>query len=198
MGMEMLPIQTFLRLGVAAACCGALLWADLVTKAMARTFLLGQAAIPVIPGFWAWKYAENRDVGFSLLRAIPEAQRQYLILAAVAMGIVAVGVYGFRQRERLLALSGITLVLAGAIGNLTDRVLRGFVTDFVLWYYGDFYWPVFNLADVYVVIGVCLLFIHELRLGAEGLESPPNANASDTTSEAPAEQRASGEPPSPA
>lgn len=171
---------SLLRLGLALACASLLLWADLGTKAFARTILIGHPPIPVIDGFWNWKYAENRDVGFSLLRAIPEDVRQYVILAAVTAGILAVAVYGYRQRLNLLALSGVTFVLAGAIGNLTDRILRGFVTDFIQWYYGTFYWPVFNLADVYVVVGVSLLFIHELR-GAP-LQGEPLSSEGETTS----------------
>ena len=169
--------KSLLRLGLSAALFTLLLWADLGTKAFARTILVGHPPIPVVEGFWNWKYAENRDVGFSLLRAIPEELRQYVILAAVTAGILAVALYGFRQRAHLLALGGVTLVLAGAVGNLTDRIMRGFVTDFIQWYYGNFYWPVFNLADVYVVVGVSLLFIHELRAAPRQGETAMNDGA---------------------
>lgn len=158
------------RLFGAAAVWAFLLWSDLHTKELARDLLPEQPAIPVIEGFWNWRYAENRDVGFSLLRVIPEDFRQYVIYGLVTLGILAVLVYGVRRWQSLLALSGATLVLSGAVGNLTDRVLRGFVTDFIQWYYGTFYWPVFNLADVYVVVGVGLLMIYEWRQGASAAQ----------------------------
>ncbi|MFM7203649.1 MAG: signal peptidase II [Myxococcota bacterium] len=163
------------RLVGAAATWAFLLWADLHTKEIARDILPQHPGIPVIDGFWNWKYAENRDVGFSLLRVIPEDMRQYVIYGMVSLGILAVLVYGLRRWQSLLALAGATLVLSGAIGNLTDRVLRGFVTDFIQWYYGSFYWPVFNLADVYVVVGVGLLMIYEWRLGASTVQEAQTA-----------------------
>lgn len=155
------------RVSLAALLGAGLLWADLYTKEIARDVLHNHPAIPVIRGFWNWQYAENRDVGFSLLRAIPVELRQPLIFCMVGIGILAVAIYGLRRWGHTLALLGATSVLAGAIGNLTDRVLRGFVTDFIQWYYGTFYWPVFNLADVYVVIGVFLLLIYEWRYGQQ-------------------------------
>ena len=51
------------------------------------------------------------------------------------------------------------LIVSGALGNVIDRIIRGYVVDYVMWYYKDFIWPIFNLADVYTVIGACLLFI---------------------------------------
>ena len=163
------------HLAVAAAALSFLLWADLYTKELARDILQSHPPIPVISGFWNWHYAENRDVGFSLLRYIPESLRKPLIFTMVVMGVLAICIYGFRRAHRPLALIGSTLVLSGAIGNLVDRALRGFVTDFIQWYYGSFFWPVFNLADVYVVVGVFLLLVFEWRDGSHAL--PPEESA---------------------
>lgn len=163
-----LGLGYFGTLGLAGSCLALLLWADLHTKEMAREILQGHPAIPVISGFWNWQYAENRDVGFGLLRYIPENLRKPLIFTMVSIGILAIFIYGLRRLNRPLAAVGATLVLSGAIGNFVDRLSRGFVTDFIQWYYGTFYWPVFNLADVYVVVGVSLLLIFEWR---EGMQS---------------------------
>jgi signal peptidase II len=54
------------------------------------------------------------------------------------------------------------LIIAGALGNLVDRLRFGYVVDFVEWYVGSFYWPVFNLADSCIVVGAVLMVFYSL------------------------------------
>ncbi len=145
---------------------------DLATKSLAQTRLRGQPAIPVIPGFWDFQYAENRDVGFSLLRAVPHDIRQPLIFFLVGMGVLVVLGYAFRMKQHRAPFIGAVMVASGALGNLINRAQDGYVTDFILWYFKDFHWPVFNLADVYVVSGMFLILWHEWRAPADSPASP--------------------------
>ena len=64
---------------------------------------------------------------------------------------------------RILA-TGLALVLGGAIGNVIDRLIYGYVVDFVFFYYGEWSWPAFNVADSAITVGVILLLIDNLFL----------------------------------
>jgi signal peptidase II len=60
-------------------------------------------------------------------------------------------------------LIGLTLILSGAVGNMIDRVMNGFVVDFIDFHYQDFYWPIFNFADIFISIGVVMLIIADWK-----------------------------------
>lgn len=117
---------------------------------------------PVIEGFWEWRLAFNKGAAFSMLHSA-DAGRWVL----TGIGIVAVMamfwmVHKSRPEQQFLVAS-LAMVAGGAIGNLADRVYFGVVTDFVLWRYKHHEWPVFNVADVALVIGVGLLVIDAWR-----------------------------------
>lgn len=132
---------------------------DLGTKEVARRELPGQP-VSVVAGLFDLRYAENRDVAFSALRLIPENVRRPLVLSlqAVVAGAI-IFLLARRRHQGTLEQLGLLLVLGGAVGNLVDRGLRGYVVDF-LHLHG---WPIFNLADVYLVVGVGLLVVQGLR-----------------------------------
>ena len=144
---------------------------DLATKAYARAKLMGERPVVVVPGFWDFRYAENRDVGFSLLSVLPHDVRQPVIFTLVTIGLIAVLIYGARRWYVSKALFGSVLIASGALGNLINRAKDGYVIDFVHWFVGDFSWPIFNVADVLVVFGVGLVIWHEMTLPVE----PPTA-----------------------
>ena len=58
---------------------------------------------------------------------------------------------------------GLTVIIAGAIANIADRFLNGYVIDFLLLHYKDFYWPAFNFADIYISVGICIIVFHLLK-----------------------------------
>ena len=105
-------------------------------------------SIPVIPGFFHITYILNRGAAFGIL----ENQRWlFLIMAILLFGLYAV----FRKKlpEHRAVQAGAGMLLGGAFGNALDRFLHGAVVDFF-----DFrIWPVFNIADIGIVVGVCLL-----------------------------------------
>jgi len=118
----------------------------------------GTVRQPVIEGYWDWELAYNDGAAFSNIRG----QRVLLTLIAM-LALVAMGFYAWRstpeQRIRRIALG---LVAGGTLGNLVDRVRDGAVVDFVRWRAGGHLWPIFNVADVVLVIGVALLLLENV------------------------------------
>jgi signal peptidase II len=122
------------------------------TKLLAEHELRGQAPVAVVDRLVQLDYTENRDIGFSLLRTVPEDVRLPLVLFATSAMVIALGVLAVRRRRAVERIA-LGVVLAGALGNFLDRVVRGYVIDFVR----VPHWPVFNVADVWIAIGVGLL-----------------------------------------
>ena len=72
----------------------------------------------------------------------------------------------FLKSKNILEKLGYAFILAGALGNILDRAINGFVIDFIYIHYKDFYWPAFNFADIYISIGVLIILlqiINDLR-----------------------------------
>ena len=76
---------------------------------------------------------------------------------------------GWREsiRQRKIELAGLALVLGGALGNLYDRLALGYVVDFIVVHYQDYYWPAFNIADSAICVGAALLIIDSLFIDGE-------------------------------
>ena len=84
------------------------------------------------------------------------------IFSLVALAIVAVLVQALRRASRLLPVTGMGLIIGGAIGNLVDRIRLGSVVDFIDVHRGDWHWYVFNAADAAICVGVALLLLDGL------------------------------------
>ncbi|HEX2688088.1 MAG TPA: signal peptidase II [Kofleriaceae bacterium] len=114
--------------------------------------------VPVVGGFWDWRLSMNPGSAFGLFSSQGGAR---ILLSVV--GIVAViGMLWMLRKARLdqkILHWALALVAGGAVGNLVDRIYFGVVTDFILWRYKTHEWPVFNVADVVLVVGVGLMFI---------------------------------------
>ena len=122
----------------------------------------------LIGGILDVRYVENTDVAFNVLRWIPEHVRTPVLLVAGALALAGLGVLLLRRPPRTTLLrAALLLVTAGAFGNYLDRVVRGHVVDFV----HLTHWPVFNVADVYVTIGVGILFLSAGRVQRPSLEA---------------------------
>lgn len=126
---------------------------DQISKYIALNYLKDIGSMPIIENIFHLTYVENRGAAFGILQ---DNQFIFIIVAILAM---VVGLYYiYKYKLSLLAKSSIVLIISGAIGNMIDRVRLGFVVDFfdfrIIWAY------VFNIADVFVVIGTILLCIH--------------------------------------
>ncbi len=145
------------RLLAFAVVVAAVLAFDQGSKAWARTLPLG-VAHPVVAGYWDWQHAENPGAAFSTFVG-GDGARVVLSLVAV-IAVLAVGYAALRTRpEHRMRRVGYGLVIGGALGNLVDRVRAGVVTDFVHWHVRAHDWPVFNVADVALLLGIACLFL---------------------------------------
>ena len=146
----------------------ALIGLDQASKLWAAGTLDG-APIVVVEGVLDLVHAENPGGAFSILGDAPRAVR-VAGFALVAIGFsIVLGIALVRGHGGRLFAWGAPCVIAGALGNLIDRVMRGTVTDFVhARWDGVFDYPVFNLADVWIFVGVALLVI-------DGFQRPARA-----------------------
>ncbi|HLK89482.1 MAG TPA: signal peptidase II [Polyangia bacterium] len=130
------------------------------TKYVAKAGLQGHHPHTLIRGVLDLQYVEHTDVAFDLLRWIPEGARGPILIFAGAAGLVALAAFLLRRPPRSRAGQlALLLVTAGALGNYLDRIVRGYVVDFIHLHH----WPVFNVADSCVTIGAILLGLTALR-----------------------------------
>ena len=126
---------------------------DQLTKQWVLTSLPEYTAIPVIDGFWNWFRTYNTGAAFSFLADAGGWQTWFF--TALAFGISGLLAFWLSRTPRgdwRTALP-FALVIGGAVGNVIDRLQHGHVIDFIQWYWRDFYWPAFNLADAAIVGG---------------------------------------------
>lgn len=131
-----------------------LILVDLVTKTLAQKLLGFGNAFVVIPGFFNLDYYENTGAAWSIL----EGQSWLFIIIATAVCFV-LAYYFFKEDHDILTLAGISLMFAGTFGNLFDRIVHGAVRDMLSFIFGSYYFPIFNVADMCLVIGVGLIII---------------------------------------
>jgi signal peptidase II len=113
---------------------------------------------PVIAGYWDWELAFNDGAAFSNLRG---ARGLLALIAGIAVIALIVSAARSKPEQRLRRVA-LAMIAGGALGNLIDRVRDGAVTDFVRWRIHDHLWPIFNVADVALLIGVGLLLVEGL------------------------------------
>jgi len=146
------------KLGYLAITAGVFL-IDQVTKAWAVKNLRFGEDRSIIRGFLNLAYAENRGVAFSMLDNQGDAGRWGL--SAVAFVAAALVLFYFwrtpRSDDRILG--SLALLLAGIIGNVTDRMRLGYVIDFIDVQFGNWHYPTFNVADAAICLGAGLMII---------------------------------------
>ena len=136
--------------------------ADQLTKMMVLGSLELYESIE-ITSFFSLTHVHNYGAAFSFL-ADEDGWQQYFLVSISAIASIAIILWmsktSTKQPYKLIALS---LILSGAIGNLIDRAVFGFVIDFINLHYQDFYWPVFNVADTAITLGVILLLLVDFK-----------------------------------
>lgn len=140
---------------------------DLGSKALALAYINPWTPIEVIPGFFNLVLAFNTGGAFSLFAG--EGQAQGLKMAALATAALLPFIYFYIKAspgDRSL-LTSLGLVWGGALGNIHDRLRWNGVVDFLDFYWNDYHWPAFNVADIAICLGAGLLALSILR------EKPP-------------------------
>jgi len=140
---------------------GMVVFVDQATKHLAQTRLTYAEPVAVAPSF-NLTLLYNKGAAFSFLNDASGWQRWFFV--AVALTAVALILYWLKRLgpgSRWTSL-GLALVLGGAVGNLIDRLMLGQVIDFIQLYYGDFYWPAFNVADSAITVGAAALILQSI------------------------------------
>ena len=147
---------------------------DQITKAIVRQNLaLGEAwaPIPAIGDFFRFLYWQNRGAAFGPLRNAGPI----LTVVRIAIAIFIIGFYQKAEIRDTLIKVALSLMLGGAVGNLVDQFTLGFVTDFIA--VGRF--PIFNIADSAVTIGVSLMLLDMLIKEKNGSKTDPEAKSDE-------------------
>jgi len=155
---------------------------DRVTKQLILHRLPEGSLVPLFPGL-AISHVHNRGIAFSLFASGGPLSRVLLHLVIVG-AVVLIAWMLVRQGHRgTLAGVGFGLILGGAVGNLVDRVVFGWVVDFIhAWArIGDrlLTWPDFNLADSAISVGAACLILHEIRAHRSGSAEAEDASGTD-------------------
>ncbi|PCI18499.1 MAG: signal peptidase II [Piscirickettsiaceae bacterium] len=104
-------------------------------------------------------YVHNMGAAFSFLSSAGGWQRWFfVVIALIATTVLVIWLKRLKAEERWMAVT-ISIVLGGAIGNLYDRISYGYVIDFIDVYYGTYHWPVFNIADSAISVGVVMMLL---------------------------------------
>jgi signal peptidase II len=140
---------------------------DQVVKWAVLGYFSGRSPVQPITGFFNLVLACNKGAAFSLLADAPGWQTPLFTVFALVASIV-IGVLIVRSPGRRLFLGGLALVLAGALGNVADRLRFGCVVDFLDFHAGGWHWPAFNVADSAITIGAVLLILDSF-IGRERL-----------------------------
>ncbi|HEU0032295.1 MAG TPA: signal peptidase II [Kofleriaceae bacterium] len=139
----------------------------------------GGEAVSVIDSFWHWRLSMNPGSAFGLFSGQGQTGRILLSIVGILAVVGMVWMLRKARGDQKVLHWALAFVAGGAIGNLIDRVYYGVVTDFILWHWGNTpkgpnrfenEWPVFNIADVVLVIGVGLMFIDIQKEGKRDKE----------------------------
>jgi signal peptidase II len=143
------------RYGHLAVVAGLTFAADQLSKAALKAALRPGDVIPVVPPVLDLHYITNRGVAFGLFSRFGDV---FVPVALVIMAVIF-GYYRSLRQRRLWLRTALGLQLGGALGNLLDRLRFGSVVDFIDFHIDalNFHWPVFNLADSAIVVGVGIL-----------------------------------------
>ena len=140
---------------------------DQLTKELVRRTLDLHASTTVIPGFLDFTHVRNTGAAFGILDAADLPYKTVLIAMIATAGLIGVAIYSASlSSHQLAARIGLALIVGGAAGNLIDRIWAGYVVDFVDVYWRDYHFWAFNVADSAITIGVAIMILDMLGVGA--------------------------------
>ena len=140
---------------------------DQLTKELVRRTLDLHASTTVIPGLLDFTHVRNTGAAFGILDAADLPYKTVLIAVIASAGLIGVAIYSASlSSHQLAARIGLALIVGGAAGNLIDRIWAGYVVDFVDVYWRDYHFWAFNVADSAITIGVAIMILDMLGVGA--------------------------------
>ncbi|MCX5751608.1 MAG: signal peptidase II [Candidatus Saganbacteria bacterium] len=128
---------------------------DQLSKSFFSSFLSAGQSIPVINNLFHFTLVQNRGAAFGIF----QGQAKPLLVIAICVALVVLFFHYRIKRDNYLVQTGLAFILGGSLGNICDRLRFAYVVDFL-----DFrFWPVFNVADTFINIGVLLLVVYLFR-----------------------------------
>lgn len=149
---------------------GVIVLLDQITKKLASHGLDYSVPEPVFSWFNLTLH-HNTGAAFSFLSSAGGWQRWFFALLAVTVSTVLAVWLRRLERSQWLLAAGLSLVLGGALGNLVDRVLLGYVVDFISVHYRGWYFPTFNVADAAISVGAALILLDSFTAGGSAKTS---------------------------
>jgi len=139
---------------------------DMLSKVLIKHFILLGIRVRIIKGFLYITYVKNTGAAFSIFR------NNTIFLIILSILVIGLLFYYLNKKESISKLENISygLILGGALGNLFDRITYGYVIDFIDIYIFKYDYPVFNIADMAIVIGVIILIIDLFRGEKDGIK----------------------------
>jgi len=134
---------------------------DQISKTVVRNTMSLYESIPVIPEFFHLTYVTNDGMAFGI--NFPLGIYVFSVISIIFTGFLFWYLWSIKDDE-IVVRTGVALILAGAIGNLIDRIFLGEVVDFLDFMIGDFHWYVFNVADSCVTVGLGFVLYDSLIL----------------------------------
>lgn len=135
---------------------------DQLSKQIVDASMRLYETIPLLPVFQL-TYLRNQGAAFSFLSQAGGWQRWFFIALSVGATVLITYWLKSMDRRKTWEAAAWALVLGGAVGNLLDRVVYGYVIDFLDVFYGDWHWPAFNVADSAITLGIGMLLIDSFR-----------------------------------
>jgi len=148
----------------------ALIGIDQATKWYVLVNRLQFNKFPVIKDFFYLTYVENRGAAFGILQ---DFRWFFIILTIVAVGLMT---WYFIKNKNRVARMALALIISGAVGNFIDRLIRGYVVDFLDFYPFGYDFPVFNAADICINVGAFLFIIYIVFIYREPEKTPAKAD----------------------
>ena len=130
------------------------IFCDLITKFFIKNNFLINESIQ-LNRFLDIVYIQNYGVSFGFLSGLVS----YWVLVIIGLLVTSLIYYLMIRSYKRLEKLAYFIIIIGALANILDRIINSYVVDFISLHYGDFYWPAFNLADIYITIGIIMLII---------------------------------------
>ena len=127
---------------------------DLITKIIVSNTLELNQFIQV-NSFFSIVYVKNFGVSFGILSGI----LPFWFFVLIGLLVVALIAYLSSISQKLLEKKAYFIIIIGALANIIDRSVNGFVTDFISFNYKNLFWPAFNFADIYITVGIIMLIL---------------------------------------
>lgn len=131
---------------------------DIISKRLVINFMFPDMSINIISNFFSLTYAKNEGIAFSLL----DGKVDFIVIMSVIIIGMLIKYLKDNKVEKVEQIA-YGLLIGGALGNLLDRILYGYVIDFLDFNIFGYHYPIFNFADTFIVIGILILIIFSFR-----------------------------------